>query len=86
MLTLYTKDNCPYCDGAKAILNSMQEEYVEIDINEDGVRDWLKERGHKTVPQIYWNEQLLVEGGYTGLSKITVTELQEKKRAIIEAN
>lgn len=85
MITLYTKDNCPYCDGAKTLLNSMAEEYVEIDINEPGVRDWLKEQGHKTVPQIYWGDKLLVEGGYTGLSKLSVSDIQERKRAIIEA-
>jgi glutaredoxin len=84
MITLYTKDNCPYCDGAKSLLKSMKEEYTEIDINELGVRDWLKEQGHKTVPQIYWGDKLLVEGGYTGLKDTTTSQLQEKKRAIIE--
>jgi len=79
MITLYTKDNCPYCDGAKQRLKSWNEEYNEVDINEDGVRNWLKSEGHKTVPQIYYNNKLLVEGGYTGLSKLSYNELQERK-------
>jgi glutaredoxin len=79
MITLYTKDNCPYCDGAKQLLKSWNEDYEEIDINEDGVRDWLVNEGHKTVPQIYYNNKLLVEGGYTGLSKLSYNELQERK-------
>jgi len=79
MITLYTKDNCPYCDGAKQLLKSWNEDYEEIDINEDGVRDWLVNEGHKTVPQIYYNSKLLIEGGYTGLSKLSYNELQERK-------
>jgi glutaredoxin len=79
MITLYTKDNCPYCDSAKQLLKSWNEDYEEIDINEYGVRDWLVNEGHKTVPQIYYNSKLLVEGGYTGLSKLSYNELQERK-------
>jgi glutaredoxin len=81
MITLYTKDNCPYCDGAKHLLNSWGEEYTEVDINDEGVRDWLVAEGHKTVPQIYFNNKLLVEGGYTSLSKLSINELQERKHA-----
>ena len=82
MITLYTKDNCPYCDGAKHLLNSWGEEYTEVDINDEGVRDWLVAEGHKTVPQIYYNSKLLVEGGYTGLSKLSYEQLQEAKSVI----
>ena len=85
MITLYTKDNCPYCDGAKAILKSMNEEFVEIDVNEDGVRDFLISAGHKTMPQIYFEGKLLVEGGYTGLKNTPYNELQERKRVIRES-
>jgi glutaredoxin len=84
MITLYTKDNCPYCDMAKHYLKNINEEYTEININEEGVRDWLVSEGHKTVPQIYYNNKLLVEGGYTGLSKVSAEELQERKRDIRE--
>jgi glutaredoxin len=86
MITLYTKDNCPYCDGAKHLLTSWGEEYVEVHINDYGIRDWLVAEGHKTVPQIYFNDKLLVEGGYSGLSKLSINELQEKKRVITENN
>ena len=81
MITLYTKDACPYCDGAKNLLNSWGEEYTEVHINDEGVRDWLVAEGHKTVPQIYYNNKLLVEGGYSGLSKLSLNELQERKNA-----
>ena len=84
MITLYTKDNCPYCDGAKALLKSWNEEYIEIDINEEGVRDFLVNNGYKTVPQIYFEGKLLVEGGYTGLKNTGYQQLQERKRVIRE--
>jgi len=81
MITLYTKDNCPYCDGAKQLLKSWGEDYTEVDIMQEGVRDFLIAEGHKTMPQIYYNNKLLVEGGYTGLSKLSINELQERKHA-----
>ena len=86
MITLYTKDNCPYCDGAKALLKSWNEEWNEIDImTNEHARDYLIKQGYKTVPQIYFEGKLLVEGGYTGLSKLSYDELQEKKRVIRES-
>lgn len=85
MITLYTKDHCPYCDGAKSLLKSWNEEYQEVDIMEEGVRDFLIGEGHKTMPQIYFEGKLLVEGGYTGLSKVSYEQLQEKKRVIRES-
>ena len=84
MITLYTKDNCPYCDSLKHLLDSWSEDFYEVDINEEGVRDWLVSQGHKTVPQIYFENQLLIEGGYTGLSKVSYNQLQEAKRVIRE--
>ena len=81
MITLYTKDSCPYCDGAKQLLKSWGEDYAEVDIMQEGVRDFLIAEGHKTMPQIYYNNKLLVEGGYTGLSKLSINELQERKHA-----
>jgi glutaredoxin len=85
MITLYTKDACPYCDGAKSLLKSWNEDYEEVDILEEGVRDFLISEGHKTMPQIYFEGKLLVAGGYTGLSKVSYNELQEAKRVIRES-
>jgi glutaredoxin len=84
VITIYTKDNCPYCDMAKHYLNGLNEEYNEINIKDELTRAWLVAQGHKTVPQIYYLDKLLVEGGYTGLSKVSAEELQERKRVIRE--
>jgi len=85
VITVYTKDFCPYCDGAKAYLKKIGEEYKEINITKDEkLREWMKTQGHKTVPQIYYNDKLLVEGGYTGLTQLHPRDIQEKKSAINE--
>ena len=38
-------------------------------------KQWLKERGHRTLPQIYCGDRLLVEGGYDGLRALPLTDL-----------
>ena len=85
MIIVYTKDFCPYCDGAKAYLKKIGEEYEEVNITKNpDLREWLTAQGHKTVPQLYYNDKLLVEGGYTGLTQLHPSDIQEKKRAINE--
>lgn len=83
MLTLYTKPNCPYCDRAKIWLEKNGIAYSTVNVLEDtSALEFIKSQGHKTVPQIYFNNELLVEGGYTGLSKQdpeTIRQLIEKK-------
>lgn len=79
MITLYTKPNCPYCTKAKQWLreNGFDFEVIDITLNPYD-REFILDRGHKTVPQIYWNDNiLLVSGGYEGLSVMTREQLQE---------
>lgn len=85
MLTIYSKDMCPYCDGAKAYLKKVGQAYEEINVTYDIEKKlWLKEQGHKTVPQIYYKDQLFVEGGYTALSKMLPADIEDRKRVITE--
>lgn len=70
MITVYSKNNCPFCVQAKNLLQKKGIEFHEIKIDEDTTaRDFVVAQGHRTVPQIYQNGQLLVEGGYQGLAK-----------------
>jgi len=39
------------------------------------------DQGHRTVPQIYKDGQVFVEGGYKGLSALSDDELQSKLTA-----
>lgn len=83
MITLYSKPNCPYCDQAKAWLTKNEIDYTVLDISKDAeAREFLINSGHKTVPQIYVGNQLLVEGGFTGLSKRDPQQLKEELNAI----
>ena len=79
MLTVYSKNNCPFCEQAKALLTKKEIpfEVVKIDENLDA-REWLLEQNHRTVPQLYLDGKLFVEGGYQGLAKLSDEELQAR--------
>lgn len=61
MITTYTKDYCPYCHKAKALLDSLNVEYQDIDVTHDP--DTLAQASEKsgitTVPQIFVNGQFI---------------------------
>jgi len=79
MLTVYSKNNCPFCDKAKHLLTTKNIEFKVVNIDTDPkIRDWLMAHGHRSAPQIYKGDELFVEGGYQGLAKLSDTELQEK--------
>lgn len=64
---IWSKDNCPYCTKAKALLANRNIEYEERNIS----KDWTKEQllaevpNARTVPQIFlWGNYV---GGYDSL-------------------
>jgi glutaredoxin 3 len=70
MITVYSKNNCPYCVQAKNLLQLKGIEYEEVKIDESTeAREFVLGQGHRTVPQIYQDGKLLVEGGFQGLQK-----------------
>ena len=64
MITMYSKDNCPWCVRAKDLMNVKEEEYTEIKIGRDITREEFMEQfpSIRTVPYIIVNEE--VKGGY----------------------
>jgi glutaredoxin 3 len=66
---VWSKDQCPYCVQAKALLESRGIEYEERNIN----NGWDKEDllaavpTARTLPQIFLDEELV--GGFTELRK-----------------
>jgi glutaredoxin 3 len=58
-ITLYVTGWCPYCQRAKALLNSKQLAFNEIDVDEDPkLRQEMTARsGRRTVPQIFIGER-----------------------------
>lgn len=81
MITIYTKDNCQYCDRAKAFLDIHKVPYTAWNIEySPDAREFLKSKGHKTVPQLYLDEDTLaVEGGYDGLTRLSLEQIAHLK-------
>ena len=69
MLTVYSKNNCPFCDRAKALLESKGVDYVEVNIEKDpDARQLLVDKGLRSVPQIFHGYEI-IPGGFDGLNK-----------------
>ena len=83
MIKVFSKEGCPFCEDAKALLTRHGYEYeeVRIDLDEDA-RQFLLDEGHRTVPQLYFNNTLMVEGGFDGLKELTTKQLALRIREI----
>lgn len=70
---VWSKYQCPYCDQAKALLNSKGIQFEERKIGDGWTREDLLEAvpTARTVPQIFLDDQLI--GGFTEL-KAKLTE------------
>jgi glutaredoxin 3 len=78
MITVYSKDSCPFCDRAKKLLESRGVEYKEINVSQDSeAREFLIEQGLRSVPQIY-RGTILIQGGYQGLAGLSEEEFNRQ--------
>ena len=72
MYTMITRNDCKYCDKAKALLKSKNIHFTTYNI-EEGSSKWvlslMKEANIKTVPQIFASNGSLV-GGYRDLESL----------------
>ena len=69
-VTLYTKDTCPYCFAAKALLKDKNVAYIEYEISDDPDRrsEMIARAGRMTVPQIFIDGYHV--GGYDDLATL----------------
>ncbi|MBS2036946.1 glutaredoxin 3 [bacterium] len=69
-IEIYTKDWCPYCRNAKALLKAENVDYSEIDITQDLEREqeMVSRSGRRTVPQIFLDGRNI--GGFDDLSAL----------------
>ncbi len=69
-LEIYSKDWCPYCAKAKALLRSEGIGYEEVDITEDPEQEqeMVSRSGRRTVPQLFLDGRSL--GGYDDLARL----------------
>ena len=67
-VTIYTKDNCPYCVRAERLFKSLQVPFEEINLeHQPELRDQLSRRYQwRTVPMILVGDRFL--GGYDDVS------------------
>ena len=64
---------------AKALLKNNDIPYEEVNIEENTeARDFVINEGHRTMPQIYHNGKLFVDGGFTGLNSLGVEGIKEQ--------
>lgn len=77
MLTVYSKNNCPACSQAKALLKKYEIPFDEAMIdNDSSAKEFVLSEGHRTVPQIYKGKDLFVAGGYLGLVKMSEEDIK----------
>ncbi|NQU49074.1 MAG: glutaredoxin 3 [Planctomycetes bacterium] len=70
-IEIYSKDTCPYCKNAKALLASLGAKYEEINLTEqpERVQEMLdRSGGRTTVPEIFINDKLI--GGFDDLMAV----------------
>jgi len=54
-LTVYTKNDCMYCDMMKSKLDIWGYKYNVVNIQEDAAaKAYILSKGHKVVPQLYY--------------------------------
>lgn len=78
-ITIYSKSQCPNCEIAKTLLKSMSIAFTEVRVDLDPEsKQFLIGQGHKSVPQFYRGDELLLSGGYQELVGLSNDELKIK--------
>lgn len=70
-IEIYTKDYCPYCKAAKALLGGLGARFTNFEITDDPAkrREMIQRAGGRsTVPQIFIGDVHV--GGYTDLAAL----------------
>lgn len=78
-VTMYSKNNCPACVRAAALLESYGIPYDVVKIDEDAnAKAFLLSEQHRSVPQFYVEGKLFAPGGLSWLEKLEKQELYNK--------
>lgn len=70
MVTIYTKNPCPFCVKAKSLLSSLNIDFKEIDITDkpEMINELSQKSGFMTVPQIFVGDKCL--GGFSDIDRL----------------
>ena len=73
ILKVYSKEWCPYCAKAKALLRSKKLEFEEINVTSDAEaeQEMIRRSQRRTVPQIFIGDRSV--GGYDDLAQLNAT-------------
>jgi len=74
-IILYTQDRCGYCTLLKNKLTEWGYSYTEKNIMYDAeAKKFIKEEGHKTVPQLYYNSSDMLKDDSVYLKREILVE------------
>lgn len=72
-IEIYTKPTCPFCVGAKRLLESKDQRWSEVDIAAQPERreEMIRRAGRHTVPQVWIDDRHV--GGYDELAQLAAS-------------
>jgi glutaredoxin len=80
MIVVYSMEGCAQCVQAVKLLERKAVPFKVVKIDEDfEAYEFLKREGHRSMPQIYKDGKLLIQGGYSGLTKLTDEDFEKLK-------
>lgn len=84
-LEIYSKDWCPFCAKAKALLAAKGLDYVEVDVTADRDREqeMVERSQRRTVPQVFFDGESI--GGYDDLAQLNATGALDRLLGLAEA-
>lgn len=72
MIVVYSMEGCAQCVQAAKLLERKGVPFKVIKIDEDfEAYEFLKKEGHRSMPQLYKDGKLLIQGGFSGLARLT---------------
>ena len=82
-IEIYSKDWCPFCAGAKSLLESKRADYIDIDVTQDPLREreMNQRSGRFTVPQVFVDGELV--GGYDDLARLEANGYLDERLGLI---
>lgn len=71
---IYSNATCPYCRGARALMNKKGVAYTELDVDRDPARwkEMVSRSGRHTVPQIFIDDHHV--GGFDDLQDLDMDD------------
>lgn len=79
-IIVYSKDYCPFCKSAKALLRSKGLKFIEIDVQKrpKKLQEMLERSKRRTVPQIFFGDKHI--GGSDDLQHYFAKQKNKKSR------